>query len=44
MTSGGTERWRSMRWRSPCGAVLKALRASKEKRSWALFAGAAAAP
>ena len=31
MTSGGTERWRRMRWRAPCGAVSKALRASKEK-------------
>ena len=31
MTSSGTERWRRMRWRAPCGAVLKALRASKER-------------
>ena len=31
MTSGGTESWRRMSWRAPCGAVSKALRASKEK-------------
>ena len=31
MTSGGTERWRRMRWRAPCGAVSKDLLASKEK-------------
>ena len=31
MTPGGTERWRKIRWRALCGAVSKALRASKEK-------------
>ena len=31
MTAGGTERWRRMIWSAPCRAVLKALRAPKEK-------------
>ena len=29
MTSSGTERWRKMRRRAPCGVASKALRASK---------------
>ena len=43
--SGGTERWRRMRWRAPCGAVSKALPGVEGEDVVGPFpAGAAAAP